>query len=165
MSAKSNKKLRYAIVGCGMISGAHLNALKHIEEAEVVGLCDLIISKAHDRAEEFGVAKEACYKDCKKMFKELKPDVVCVCTPNGQHMPVSVAASKAGCHVLVEKPMAMSPLECKKMIAAAKAANEKATQRETNHLPEDENEPLDRATQTNFLTSWEVLYCIVLPEP
>lgn len=126
MSAKKNtKKLRYAIVGCGMISGAHLNALKYIDEAEVVGLCDLLIEKAHDRAEQFDVPKEACYKDCKKMFKELKPDVVSVCTPNGQHCPVAIAASKAGCHVITEKPMAMSPAECKKMIAAAKAAKKK----------------------------------------
>lgn len=127
MSAKKNtkKKLRFAIVGTGMISNAHLGALKFIENAEVVGLCDLEIEKAHEKAEKFGFEKDICFDECKKMFKAVKPDAVCVCTPNGQHAPVAIAASKAGCHVLLEKPMAMSPAECKKMIAAAKLAKKK----------------------------------------
>ena len=57
-----------------------------------------------------------------QMFDEIKPDAVDCCTPNGMHCPVAVASAQHGCHVIVEKPMAMNPAECEKMIAASKKA-------------------------------------------
>ena len=45
-----------------------------------------------------------------------------VCTPNGVHAPATIAALEAGCHVMVEKPMAMNPSECQKMCNAAEKA-------------------------------------------
>ena len=59
------------------------------------------------------------------MLKEVKPDAVDVCTPNGVHAPVAIGASRAGCHVITEKPMAMTPAECAKMIAAARQARKR----------------------------------------
>ncbi|MEI8195837.1 MAG: Gfo/Idh/MocA family oxidoreductase, partial [Phycisphaerae bacterium] len=61
----------------------------------------------------------------KKMLKEIKPDAVDVCTPNGQHAPVCIDASNFGCHVITEKPMAMTPDECQRMIDAAAKAKKK----------------------------------------
>jgi predicted dehydrogenase len=54
------------------------------------------------------------------MLKEVKPDAVSICTPNGVHFAPAIDASNAGCHVFVEKPMAMNPTECQKMIDTAK---------------------------------------------
>ncbi len=48
-----------------------------------------------------------------------------ICTPNGMHAPVAIDASNAGCHVITEKPMAMNPEECQRMIDAAAKANKK----------------------------------------
>jgi predicted dehydrogenase len=59
------------------------------------------------------------------MLAEVQPDAVNVCTPNGLHAPASIAASEAGAHVIVEKPMAMHADECKQMIAAAEKAGKK----------------------------------------
>jgi predicted dehydrogenase len=50
-----------------------------------------------------------------------------VCTPNGVHAQPIIDACNAGCHAMTEKPMAMTPAECEKMIAAAKKAKKKLT--------------------------------------
>jgi predicted dehydrogenase len=67
----------------------------------------------------------ALYEKWDDLLAEVKLDAVSVCTPNGVHAPATIAALNAGCHVITEKPMAMSPAECKAMIAAAKANKRK----------------------------------------
>src|SRR5690606_36451631 len=52
-------------------------------------------------------------------------DVVSVCTPNGLHARHSIQALKAGCHVLCEKPMAITVRDCGEMIQAAEKANKR----------------------------------------
>jgi len=64
----------------------------------------------------------AVYSDWKKMLREVRPDAVNICTPNGVHARPAIDAAAAGCHVLTEKPMAMNPVECRKMIDAARKA-------------------------------------------
>src|SRR5690606_19794330 len=61
------------------------------------------------------------YSDLAIMLTEIRPDVVCICTPNDLHCIHAVAALQAHCHVVVEKPMALSVAECDQMIAAALA--------------------------------------------
>jgi predicted dehydrogenase len=119
------KHLRVAFIGAGGIAGAHLNALKDFDDVSVVGLADISEKSMADKAESFGIPADACFTDYKKMLKALAPDAVNVCTPNGMHAPATIAALKAGAHVIVEKSMAMNAGECKKMIAAAAAADRK----------------------------------------
>ncbi len=123
----AKKKLRVAFFGTGMISGSHLKSYQQFDDVEVVGLCDINKKALQGRAEEYDIPKEACFTDYKKMLRDLKgkADVMNICTPNGVHCQPSVDSSKAGYHVIVEKPMAMSATECKKMIAAAKATRKK----------------------------------------
>lgn len=113
-------KLRVAIVGCGGISDLHLRAFAGMPDVEVVAGVDINPEKLVAVQAKHGIKK--VYKDWKVMLKEMKPDAVDVCTPNGAHAPAAIDASKAGCHVITEKPMAMSPAECARMIAAAKKA-------------------------------------------
>lgn len=120
-----NKKLRVAFIGCGMISGAHINAYKAMDDVEVVGLCDIKPAAMHKRADELGLDRSACFKDYKKMLEAIDADAINICTPNGVHCDPTVESLKSGRHVIVEKPMAMNATECKKMIAAAKAAKKK----------------------------------------
>lgn len=115
------RKLRWAMVGCGGICTTHLKAIAKIPEIEVVAGCDIKPDRLKLMQDEYGI--KAVYEDWKDMLAEVKPDVVDVCTPNGVHMPASVDASNAGCHVITEKPMAMTPEECQLMIDAAKANN------------------------------------------
>jgi len=122
-SAKKDepKKLRWAIVGCGGISKSHMKAIERLPEIEVVAGCDILPERLKEFYENYGVKK--LYKDWNEMLDEVKPDVVDVCTPNGVHCPAALAALNAGCHVMTEKPMAMTPDECQQMIDAAKKNN------------------------------------------
>lgn len=114
------KKFRVAIIGCGGIAQAHLEAYKSIPEVEIVAGVDILPERLKVMEEKWGLPKKALFTDWKEMLKKIKPDAVDVCTPNGVHCAPVVDACNAGCHAMVEKPMAMNPAECEKMIAAAK---------------------------------------------
>lgn len=119
------KKLEMAFIGTGMISGAHLSALEKFDDVEVVALCDIDPKVMEEKREKLGLDKSMCFEDYNKMLSKVNPQSVNICTPNGEHAPCSIAASKAGAHVIVEKPMAMNSKEVKAMIDAAKKAKKK----------------------------------------
>ncbi len=114
------KKLRMAIIGCGGIAQTHMAALKKIPEVEVVAGCDIKPDRLEHFQQTWGVTE--LYEDWRKLLKDVELDAVSVCTPNGVHAPAAIDASKAGLHVITEKPMAMNPKECQQMIDAARKA-------------------------------------------
>ena len=115
-------KFRAAAIGCGAISERlHVPDYAVLPNVEIVALCDVDKMKAAALAQKW--APEAkVYTDHKKMLASEDIDGVTVTLPNYLHAPVTIDALNAGCHVNVEKPMAASIDECKKMIAAAKKA-------------------------------------------
>ena len=112
------KRLRLAFIGCGGICQTHIAAIAKIPELEIVAGCDIDPERLEVMKSKHGIQK--VYEKWDDMLKAVKPDVVDVCTPNGVHAPATIAALNAGCHVIVEKPMAMNPAECIAMIEAAK---------------------------------------------
>jgi predicted dehydrogenase len=122
-STYSGKKFRIAFIGCGGIAQTHMAALKQFPDVEVVAGVDIVQERLDNFQEKWGVTK--LYKDWAKMLKEVQPDAVDVCTPNGVHAQPIIDSLNAGAHALVEKPMAMNPTECDAMIAAARKANKK----------------------------------------
>src|SRR5262245_10828952 len=108
--------LRVAVVGCGRIARAqHLPALRAAREvglAELVALCDAEV----ERAEGHGVP---AFADARAMLAAIRPDVVQVTTLPSSHRALVLAALEAGCHVLCEKPIALSLDEAREMVAAA----------------------------------------------
>lgn len=125
IKSKPNKgpKLKIALVGCGGISNIHMEILQKMDNVEVVAGVDLKPACLKLMKEKYGIKK--LYADWKKMLKEVKPDAVDVCTPNGMHAPACIDASNFGCHVITEKPMGMTPDECQRMIDAAAKARKK----------------------------------------
>jgi len=121
--AYTGKRLRVAFIGCGGIAQTHLGAFKEIPEVEVVAGVDINPDRLDVMQQKWGVNK--VYKEWKPMLKEVRPDAISVCTPNGVHAQPAIDAANAGCHVIVEKPMAMNPQECRKMIDAAAKAGKK----------------------------------------
>jgi len=119
----SGKKLRVAFIGCGGISQTHLGALATMPEVEVVAGVDIDPDRLEIMKSKWNV--DRVYKDWKTMLKEVKPDAVSVCTPNGVHAQPTVDSLNSGAHVIVEKPMALDPGQCKKMIDAAKKNGKK----------------------------------------
>ena len=111
------KKLRCAVIGLGMGRG-HVKGFQSHPRAEVVAVCDKDEARLQAVADTLSVP--STYTDARAMLKDEKLDVVSVATPNKFHKPLTIAAFKAGCHVLCEKPMAMNAREAREMLAAAK---------------------------------------------
>ncbi|MHB1461802.1 MAG: Gfo/Idh/MocA family protein [Armatimonadota bacterium] len=116
------KKIRIGIVGLG-IGQHHANGYLTHPSAEIVALCDMNPDRLKTVADNLNVANR--YTDYKEMLAKEKLDVLSVCTPNSVHKEVTIAGFKAGCHVLCEKPMAMSADEAREMLAASKKAKKR----------------------------------------
>lgn len=112
------KKFRIGIIGAGGIAKArHIPVfLKMKEKVTLSAVQDLNESRAREVAEEYGI--EHVFSDYRDMFLEV--DAVAICTPNKFHAEITIAALEAGVHVLCEKPMAISAVECEAMIASSK---------------------------------------------
>ncbi len=111
--------IKVAFVGAGGIAGFHLRHLATIDDVRVVGFCDAVPEKAQARAKEH---KAKAYKDHRRMLDATKPDAVYVCTPPFAHGPYELDAVARGCHLFVEKPIALSmdlALEVRKAIKKA----------------------------------------------
>jgi len=116
-----SKKLKVGLIGCGAIAEEkYVKALKSIPEVEMTAFCDIIPEKAEKLRTIFQVKKAKTYTDYKELLKDDTIDVVHVCTPNRSHSPITVAALKAGKHVMCEKPMAKNYKEAKLMCDTAK---------------------------------------------
>jgi predicted dehydrogenase len=96
----------------------HIPALRRIKRADLQAVCDLDQDLAASVAESFGIPN--AYGALDGMLSQENLDVVEVCTPPRTHVTVAIPAMKAGCHVLLEKPMALDVKDCDKMIGAAK---------------------------------------------
>ncbi|MBO4619092.1 MAG: Gfo/Idh/MocA family oxidoreductase [Victivallales bacterium] len=116
------KRLRWAIVGTGNISASHIRAIEQMPEIAIVAGCDIKPERLAWFRQQPGCQNAATYGDYRELLRKEKLDAVAVCTPNDSHAQITIDALKAGCHVIVEKPMAMNPAECSRMIAAAKTA-------------------------------------------
>ena len=112
--------LKVGIIGCGGIARAHLSAIRAVECIDVVAMADMLPERAQEYAKEYG-AKSA-YGDYEDLLADPDVQAVHVCLPHDVHHPVCMAAAKAGKHILVEKPMALSVAESEDMLAAAEAA-------------------------------------------
>jgi len=123
MAKKQSKKLRVAFIGAGGIAGTHMRYLDQMDDVEIVAQADISKESMDRWAEQYGIADS--FTDYGEMLKKVKPDAVSVCTPNGNHAPATIAALKAGAHVIVEKPMAMNGREAQAMINAANKGKRK----------------------------------------
>jgi predicted dehydrogenase len=112
-------KMKVGIVGCGIIAGYHLPHILKCASAESVGVADINRKQAEDLARRFGLIH--VFDDFETMFRDHRPDVVHVLTPPATHASLTVSAMQAGCHVLVEKPMALTVEDADAMVSAARA--------------------------------------------
>jgi len=113
------KRIRLGVVGAGIWGRMHIRAYLQHPSADLVAVCDLDQKHAMRVAKEFGIPKH--FGNVDEMLEE-KLDGVSIATPDKAHAAIAVKAAKRGVHILVEKPLATTLAECRRMIAAAKAA-------------------------------------------
>ncbi|OPA73814.1 oxidoreductase [Paenibacillus selenitireducens] len=105
-----------AVIGCGSISGVHLQAISKIESAKLLAVVDIDKSLAEKSAQLYGCT---AYTDYHEVLQREDIEVVHICTGHYLHAPMAVDALKAGKHVLTEKPMAESDAAARIMLEAA----------------------------------------------
>lgn len=118
---KVRRKIRVGIIGTGGIArAAHIPGYQKVPDCEVFACCDIVKQKAREVAKQFGIPH--VFTDYRQMLEMDELDAVSVCTPNYLHKDPTIAALRAGKHVLVEKPLALNAKEGQAMVDAAKEA-------------------------------------------
>ena len=112
----NNRKIKFAVVGCGHIGKRHAEMINKNPEAELVALCDVRTK------EELGLnsLQVPLFADMESMFNsEIDIDVVNICTANGLHASHSLLALSHNKHVVVEKPLGLHKSNCEEVIYKA----------------------------------------------
>lgn len=111
-------KVRFGIIGCGMIANSHAISILSDDRAELVAVCG---GSDRKKLADFA-AKYHCsevYTDYNDLVRSSNVDAVCICTPSGLHGKCTVAAAKEGKHILCEKPLDIKTDVMTEMINAA----------------------------------------------
>ena len=114
--------LRYGLIGCGGIARGHMAAYSHL--FEMVACCDIYEPAAHEFQGRFGFSRT--YTDVRAMLENERLDFVTVCTSTTHdRLDIVLACAATGTHVLVEKPMALTRGQARRMVAACADAGVK----------------------------------------
>jgi len=126
--------MRIGVAGLGFMGGTHLRAYQKVARAEIVAVASSDAKKlTGDRStsqgnlersgEALDLGEAARYRSAEELIADPNVEAVDLCVPSYRHAPLALAALRAGKHVLVEKPMALSAADCDAMIAASHESN------------------------------------------
>lgn len=104
-----------AIVGCGMIAKFHARALQEVPGAKLLALVSRSEANARKLAESLNLTVDV-YTDLSQALRRPDIHIVIVTTPSGAHLESAVSAALAGKHVVVEKPLEITPERCDRII-------------------------------------------------
>lgn len=114
--------VRIGLIGAGaVVQVAHLPVLKRLKSVELAAICDTDLPKARALATRFGIPD--VFDDIEDLLGHERVDALLIATPNHLHESHILAALAAGCHVLVEKPLALSAAGALKLAKAAEKRN------------------------------------------
>jgi len=156
----ASEKVRFGIIGCGVIANFHRTGIEKCPEAELYAVADSVPDLARKFAEEHGVPR--WFDDYRKMLELPDLDAVCICTPSGLHAEPAIAAAEAKKHILCEKPLDVTLEKIDKMIEAVRrngvklgAVFQSRVQKDTRRVKEAiEQGVLGRILQADLLTKW-----------
>jgi predicted dehydrogenase len=115
--------LKIAIVGCGKIADAHVEEIRKIPSVQLCAICDLEPIMAEQLAVRYAVPR--WYSDVARMLDEEKPDVLHITTPPQSHLSLTRQAVAAGCHIFLEKPVALHHCDAEAIIESVVDAGRK----------------------------------------
>lgn len=112
---------RVAVIGCGAISGNHINGILSAGQT-ICALCDIEPDRAKAKAEQYRLTDAKIYTDYVQMLDREKPDSVHICTPHYLHAPMCVEALGRNINVLCEKPLSINMEQLHAVLKAEKAS-------------------------------------------
>ena len=122
------QNLTWALIGASNIAERVLGAIRAVPGNSVEAVCSHGAERAQAFAAQFGVPH--AFTDVAQLLQTVRPDVVYISSTNEHHHSQTMQALAAGCHVLCEKPLAMSEADAAEMVAAAERAGKVLA---TNH--------------------------------
>ncbi|MCL5947361.1 MAG: Gfo/Idh/MocA family oxidoreductase [Chloroflexi bacterium] len=108
------RRLGIGIIGLGWVAEQHLQAWQSNPSCSVIALCSRSLEKAQEWNRRFGLTAHL-YTHPEELVRDQAVDIVSICTVNDQHAPQAMLAARAGKHVLIEKPIAMSLEEMRQL--------------------------------------------------
>ncbi|KAL2682818.1 hypothetical protein Neosp_007273 [[Neocosmospora] mangrovei] len=119
----SQPRIKFAVIGVGLIGPRHAKTVVESKEAELVAIVDLMPA-GQKLAQELGVAY---FKSVAEMLQSPnKPEAAIICTPNHTHVPLSRELSSGGVHILIEKPFCTDIASGKELLQHLKQSSVKA---------------------------------------
>ncbi len=110
--------MKYGLIGCGRISPNHIAAAKY-SRLDIVGICDIDKEMVKDKCLKFDLQNANQYSDYHEMLESEKPELVAIATESGKHAAIAIDCIRAGCNVIIEKPMALSLSDADAVIDAS----------------------------------------------
>lgn len=130
--------LKVAIVGCGKIADAHVEEVRKVPGAHVVAVSDIEPLMAEQLAVRYEIPHR--YSDLTAMLEAENPDVLHITAPPQTHLALTRQAVAAGCHVFLEKPVALHHADVQAIVEAASAGGKKLA---VNYWPQFEVQALE----------------------
>jgi predicted dehydrogenase len=130
--------LGIGIVGCGKIADAHVEEIRKLNCARIVAVCDLEPIIAEQLALRYAIPH--WYTDIDRMLSQEKLNVIHIVTPPHSHFALTQKAVAAGCHVFLEKPLALNAMDGDRLIDCVQRYGRKMT---INYWPNFESPALE----------------------
>ena len=116
------EKLRFGILGCGVIGPHHALAIAGLDSAELVAVADVVPELAEGLAGEYDCYP---YANLGEMLSSADLDAVCICTPSGMHAQDAITALQAGKDVVIEKPVDVTLEAADRLLGVQRATDRK----------------------------------------
>jgi len=114
------KKYNVGIIGYSWVSGAHIEAINKTSFATVTAVCSSRKLNSEEVSSQHG-GTITCYTDLAQMLADPEIHVISICSYPADHAQQAIQAAKAGKHLIIEKPIALSWEDC---VAVEKAVKE-----------------------------------------
>jgi UDP-N-acetylglucosamine 3-dehydrogenase len=112
--------MRVAVIGVGSMGRNHARVYRELKGASLVAVADADEKAARRCAEANGTR---CYQNHRQLLEASRPEAVSVAVPTEAHFEIVMDALSAGCHVLVEKPIAGIVEQAEEMVREARRRN------------------------------------------
>ncbi|MCX4351272.1 MAG: Gfo/Idh/MocA family oxidoreductase [Lachnospiraceae bacterium] len=142
--------MRFGIIGCGRISPNHIVAARN-NDLELVALCDLQIETIEDKVKKFELPEAVRkYTDYIEMLRNERLELVAIATESGKHAEIAIECLKAGCNLIIEKPIALSLEDADRIIEVANKRNLKVCACHQNRFNKAIQKIRDAVTKERF---------------